>query len=183
VPCASLGGTNLHLCSPQSYTNLHWEHGYGASVLCSVSVCFPAIKSVPNYSACPSVLLLCRGTRLTLEPVIYFTRRCCVWQNEWPEGQRLALCKNYKFPQAVATPLKQLLPTAGAEGLSLIRDSICWNPLRRPTAQQVGTGITLHQALCWSTPTFDATPVESSLLLFWPLDVHFDDNNSFGINN
>jgi len=44
---------------------------------------------------------------------------------------------NYKFPQAVATPLKQLIPSAGAEGLALMRDMMSWDPHRRPTAQQV----------------------------------------------
>ena len=44
---------------------------------------------------------------------------------------------NYRFPQASATPLKQLIPTAGAEGLSLMRDMMNWDPQRRPTAQQV----------------------------------------------
>ena len=61
---------------------------------------------------------------------------CVRVQNDWPDGQRLAVCKNYKFPQAVATPLKQLTPTAGAEGLALMTDMIKWEPQRRPTAQQ-----------------------------------------------
>ena len=65
---------------------------------------------------------------------------CACVQSDWPDGQRLAACKNYKFPQAVATPLKQLTPTAGAEGLALMRDMIKWDPQRRPTAQLVCSG-------------------------------------------
>ena len=36
-------------------------------------------------------------------------------------------------------PLKQLMPSAGAEGLTLMRDMMSWDPRRRPTAQQVST--------------------------------------------
>jgi len=50
----------------------------------------------------------------------------------------LASSMNYKFPQAVATALKQLIPSAGAEGLTLMKDMMHWDPHRRPTAQQVG---------------------------------------------
>ena len=47
---------------------------------------------------------------------------------------------NYRFPQADVTPLKQLIPSAGAEGLALMRDMMYWDPQRRPTAQQVCSG-------------------------------------------
>ena len=60
-------------------------------------------------------------------------------QGDWSEGHKLASSMNYKFPQAVATPLKQLMPSAGAEGLTLMRDMMSWDPHRRPTAQQVST--------------------------------------------
>jgi len=49
---------------------------------------------------------------------------------------------NYKFPQAVATPLKQLIPSAGAEGLTLMRDMMAWDPQQRPTAHLVSLNIT-----------------------------------------
>ena len=62
-----------------------------------------------------------------------------VRQGDWSEGHKLASSMNYKFPQAVATPLKQLMPSAGAEGLTLMRDMMSWDPHRRPTAQQVST--------------------------------------------
>jgi len=60
-----------------------------------------------------------------------------VCQTDWPDGLRLAVCRNYKFVQAVATPLKQSIPSAGTEGLALMTDMLKWDPQRRPTAQQV----------------------------------------------
>ena len=33
--------------------------------------------------------------------------------------------------------MKQLIPSAGAEALSLMRDMMSWDPHRRPNAQQV----------------------------------------------
>ena len=48
---------------------------------------------------------------------------------------------NYKFPQAVPTALKQLIPSAGNEGIALMRDMLLWDPQRRPTAQQVSNAL------------------------------------------
>lgn len=51
----------------------------------------------------------------------------------WPEGLKLAHSMNYKFPQMVATPIRQLIPQAGKDGLDLMVRSMAWNPAHRPT--------------------------------------------------
>eukprot|EP00048_Salpingoeca_helianthica_P013398 m.200404 g.200404 ORF g.200404 m.200404 type:complete len:523 (-) comp15497_c6_seq1:53-1621(-) len=53
--------------------------------------------------------------------------------DRWPEGLKLAAAMNFKFPQMVATPLRQLVPNAGASGLALMTDLMLWNPSSRPT--------------------------------------------------
>lgn len=58
-------------------------------------------------------------------------------QTEWPEGHKLAANMNFKWPQMVATPLKQLIPNSGTDGLALMRDMLMWDPHKRPTCQQV----------------------------------------------
>ncbi|XP_065669050.1 serine/threonine-protein kinase ICK isoform X2 [Hydra vulgaris] len=57
-------------------------------------------------------------------------------KDDWPEGYQLANAMNFKFPNMVATPLKQLIPNASKEGLQLLEDMLNWNPQKRPTAQQ-----------------------------------------------
>lgn len=44
---------------------------------------------------------------------------------------------NFRWPQMVATPLKQLIPSASNEALTLLRDMLLWDPNKRPTCQQV----------------------------------------------
>ena len=46
-------------------------------------------------------------------------------ERTWPEGLRLAKQIGFRFPQMVATPLKQLLPTASAQALSLM-GNVCF---------------------------------------------------------
>ncbi|XP_031565066.1 serine/threonine-protein kinase ICK-like isoform X2 [Actinia tenebrosa] len=57
-------------------------------------------------------------------------------KEEWPEGHKLAAAMNFKFPQMVQTPLKQLIPNASPEALQLMRDLMMWDPKKRPTAAQ-----------------------------------------------
>lgn len=57
-------------------------------------------------------------------------------KSEWSEGHRLAAAMNFRWPQMVPTPLKQVIPSAGAEGLQLMRDMMLWDPEKRPSAQQ-----------------------------------------------
>lgn len=57
-------------------------------------------------------------------------------KTEWPEGHKLAANMNFKWPQMVATPLKQLIPNSGTDGLALMRDMLMWDPHKRPTCQQ-----------------------------------------------
>lgn len=64
-------------------------------------------------------------------------------QSEWSEGHRLAAAMNFRWPQMVPTPLKQVIPSAGSEGLQLMRDMMLWDPEKRPSAQQVGPSMVL----------------------------------------
>lgn len=55
---------------------------------------------------------------------------------EWPEGHKLAAAMNFRFPQMVQTPLKQIIPNASPEAIQLMRDMLLWDPKKRPTCQQ-----------------------------------------------
>ena len=59
-------------------------------------------------------------------------------QEDWSEGHQLAAAMNFRFPQAVATPLRQVIPNASVEGLKLLQDMLLWDPKKRPNANQVG---------------------------------------------
>ena len=58
-------------------------------------------------------------------------------QGEWAEGHRLAAQMNFKWPQMVSTPLKQLIPNAGADGLDFLRLTMLWDPQKRPSCAAV----------------------------------------------
>ena len=58
-------------------------------------------------------------------------------QTEWPEGHKLAAAMNFRWPQMVRTPLKQIIPHGSNEGLSILADMLMWDPQKRPTCQQV----------------------------------------------
>ncbi|XP_067009133.2 serine/threonine-protein kinase dyf-5 isoform X2 [Anabrus simplex] len=57
-------------------------------------------------------------------------------KRDWPEGYQLASAMNFKFPQFSPTPLSTLIPNASKDAVVLMEDMLCWNPSRRPTAQQ-----------------------------------------------
>eukprot|EP00795_Rhopilema_esculentum_P007464 gene7464-13235_t len=57
-------------------------------------------------------------------------------KDDWPEGYQLAAAMNFKFPQMVSTPLKQLIPNASPEAIQIIQDMLQWDPKKRPTASQ-----------------------------------------------
>ncbi|KAL3921825.1 MAG: hypothetical protein SGPRY_004768, partial [Prymnesium sp.] len=56
--------------------------------------------------------------------------------NTWKQGLALAQHMNFKFPQFVATPLSQLIPSASSEAIDLITELLRWDPAKRPTAMQ-----------------------------------------------
>ena len=59
------------------------------------------------------------------------------FQAEWPEGHKLAAAMNFRWPQMVRTPLKQIIPHASQDGLNILSDMLAWDPQKRPTCQQV----------------------------------------------
>ena len=54
----------------------------------------------------------------------------------WPDGVKLAIKMNFKFPQFVATPLQTIIPRASAEACDLIAKMLCWDPHKRLTCAQ-----------------------------------------------
>lgn len=59
------------------------------------------------------------------------------FQEEWPEGYKLAAAMNFRFPQCVPTPLQSIMPMASEDAIILMRDMMLWNPEKRPSALQV----------------------------------------------
>ncbi|CAI4221663.1 unnamed protein product [Auanema sp. JU1783] len=57
-------------------------------------------------------------------------------KDEWPEGYKLAATMNFRFHQAQATPMEQIVNTIGKDGMKLMMDMMLWNPEKRPTATQ-----------------------------------------------
>lgn len=58
-------------------------------------------------------------------------------QQAWPEGHQLAAAMNFRWPQCVETNLKSLIPNASNEAIQLMKDTMMWDPKKRPTATQV----------------------------------------------
>jgi len=56
--------------------------------------------------------------------------------NSWKQGLALAQNMNFKFPQFVATPFSQLIPSASPEAIDLMTELMRWDPAKRPTATQ-----------------------------------------------
>ena len=44
---------------------------------------------------------------------------------------------NFRWPQCVETNLRSLIPNAGTEAIQLMKDTMMWDPKKRPTAAQV----------------------------------------------
>ncbi|KAF6032496.1 ICK [Bugula neritina] len=55
----------------------------------------------------------------------------------WPEGHQLAAAMNFRWPQCTETPLRTLVPSASPEAIQLMKDTLMWDPKRRPTAAQI----------------------------------------------
>ncbi|XP_035219345.1 serine/threonine-protein kinase dyf-5-like isoform X2 [Stegodyphus dumicola] len=55
-------------------------------------------------------------------------------QRDWPEGYRLALAMNFKFPHFTESSLHSVVRNISPEGFSLLKDLLRWNPDKRPTA-------------------------------------------------
>lgn len=90
--------------------------------------------------------------RLILRTLFYIHRVFVVslfdlLKPEWPEGHKLAANMNFRWPQMVATPLRQLIPNSGSDGLVLMRDMLTWDPQKRPSCQQVSHLVDLFDSL------------------------------------
>mmetsp|Transcript_38771 Transcript_38771/g.122212 ORF Transcript_38771/g.122212 Transcript_38771/m.122212 type:complete len:414 (-) Transcript_38771:182-1423(-) len=52
----------------------------------------------------------------------------------YADGLKLAASMRFKFPQYVSVDFARLMPTASKEGIDLIRDTLLWDPSKRPNA-------------------------------------------------
>ncbi|XP_070504312.1 serine/threonine-protein kinase dyf-5 [Chironomus tepperi] len=57
-------------------------------------------------------------------------------KNEWPEGHRLASAIQFRFPECPKIPLTSVITRASQQGIHLVEDLLCWDPDKRPNAQQ-----------------------------------------------
>ncbi|KAL7039571.1 hypothetical protein ACKWTF_000032 [Chironomus riparius] len=57
-------------------------------------------------------------------------------KNEWSEGHRLAAAIQFRFPECPKIPLTSVITRVSQQGLHLIEDLLCWDPDKRPNAQQ-----------------------------------------------
>ncbi|XP_067939232.1 serine/threonine-protein kinase MAK-like [Watersipora subatra] len=55
----------------------------------------------------------------------------------WPEGHQLAAAMNFRWPQCIETNLRTLIPNAGNEAIQLMKETMMWDPKKRPTAAQI----------------------------------------------
>ncbi|XP_072392853.1 serine/threonine-protein kinase dyf-5-like isoform X2 [Diabrotica undecimpunctata] len=55
-------------------------------------------------------------------------------ENKWPESYQLAGALGFKFPYFAKTPVSDVVPQAGPNGINLIDELLEWNPGHRPTA-------------------------------------------------
>ena len=80
-------------------------------------------------------------------------------QATWPEGHQLAAAMNFRWPQCVETNLKTIVPSASNEGIQLMRDTMMWDPKKRPTAAQIlkHPYFTVGQNLASKVPAFATT--------------------------
>jgi len=54
----------------------------------------------------------------------------------WQDGIKLAAQMNFRFPQFVPTDLRQIIPNASPEAISLMQDCLRYDPNQRPSASQ-----------------------------------------------
>lgn len=57
-------------------------------------------------------------------------------KSEWPEGYQLSAAMNFRFPQCVPIHLKALIPNASDDAIQLLKETLYWDPKRRPNASQ-----------------------------------------------
>lgn len=57
-------------------------------------------------------------------------------KTEWSEAYLLANAMNFRFPQFSAIPIESIVTNISQEGLQLLKNTLQWNPGKRPTASQ-----------------------------------------------
>ena len=55
-------------------------------------------------------------------------------KDQYSDGLKLAASMRFKFPQYMPMNLAQLMPTASKEAIDLMRDTMMWDPNKRPSA-------------------------------------------------
>lgn len=73
----------------------------------------------------------------------------------------MAMQMNFNFPDCSGTPLKELIPLASNDGITVINSLIHWCPNKRPKADQVRIA---DQSLMFSSFRTDAVRETSEFL-------------------
>lgn len=58
------------------------------------------------------------------------------FQNDWPEGHRLASVIQFRFPECPKIPMSSIITRGSPQGLQFVSDLLSWDPDKRPNAQQ-----------------------------------------------
>lgn len=58
------------------------------------------------------------------------------FQNDWPDGYRLAATIHFRYPDCVRVPLNSVVTRCSQPGMDLLEDLLLYDPDKRPTAQQ-----------------------------------------------
>ncbi|XP_060086446.1 serine/threonine-protein kinase ICK-like [Ylistrum balloti] len=91
-------------------------------------------------------------------------------KEDWPEGAKLAAAMNFRWPQCVAANLKSLIPNASNEAIMVLKDSMLWDPKKRPTSMQclryqyfqVGPNKGIKTETQWNEPKTMASPAPAA---------------------
>jgi serine/threonine protein kinase len=113
-----------------------WAVGCIASELYTFRPLFPGSSEVDQLFKVCSIMGTPDKVRRTLSKKSSGLFLPKLFQNDWPEGHRLAQAIQFRFPECPKIPLASIITRAGQQALHLIGDLLYWDPDKRPNAQQ-----------------------------------------------
>ena len=114
-----------------------WAMGCIMAELYTLRPLFPGSSEIDEIFKICAVLGTPSKVGITIPPFPNTSTKLLSLQSDWPEGHKLSSQMNFRWPQMVPTPLKNLMPSANNDGLTIMRDMMLWDPSKRPTAAQV----------------------------------------------